>query len=195
MHPVETFIRERIDPPQEEIDQFIARMKLRTLKRGEQFCEMGQVHHELGLLLEGKMRVFTLTEEGNDVTLDFIFPVGPVVSLAAATADEPSQLAIEALEECELGVWPFSIRDELIEYGDRSWMKLIQMELDRVFRRRTAFAISRQSKDAATRYREALKLFPPAASRLPQYYLASYLGILPQSLSRIRAQLGRSKKN
>jgi len=194
MHPVEVYIRERIDPPQREIDQLIARMKTRTLQRGENFCEMGQEHHELGLLLKGKMRVFTLSEDGDDLTMDFIFPVNPVASLAAATMGEPSRVTIVALEECELGVWPFGIRDELIAHGDRSWMKLIQMELDAVFRRKSQFVISRQSKDAAARYREALKMFPPSAMKLPQYHLASYLGILPQSLSRIRARLSRKKK-
>jgi hypothetical protein len=128
------------------------------------------------------------------VTIDFIFPVNPVASLAAATAGEPSRVAIEALGECDLAVWPFSIRDELMANGDRARIRLIQMESDRVFRRKNEFALSRQSKDAATRYREALKIFPPTVSAVPQYHLASYLGILPQSLPRIRARLGRRKK-
>jgi hypothetical protein len=62
MHPVEAYIRERVDPPQKEIDQLLARMKLRALQRGALFCEMGQTNHELALLLKGKMRVFTLSE-------------------------------------------------------------------------------------------------------------------------------------
>ena len=86
MHPVEAFIRERVNPPQQEIDQLIAKMKLRTLRQGEQFCELGQIPRELGLLVKGKIRCFTLSETGDDTTLVFIFPVNLVAALDAALA-------------------------------------------------------------------------------------------------------------
>src|SRR5271155_3501068 len=99
MHPVEAFIRQRVNPPQQEIDQLIAKMKLRTLRKGEQFCELGQIPGDIGLLVTGKMRCFTLSETGDDTTIDFIFPVNLVAAFDAAVAGEPSRVAIEALED------------------------------------------------------------------------------------------------
>ncbi|HUC17365.1 MAG TPA: hypothetical protein VMA37_06730 [Acetobacteraceae bacterium] len=45
MHPAEAFIRERIDPLRKKIDQLMAKMKLRTQKHAEQFCEISQARH------------------------------------------------------------------------------------------------------------------------------------------------------
>lgn len=193
MHPVEAYIRERIDPPQAEIDWLIGKMKLVTLQKGQLFCEMGQIAQDMGLLVKGQMRYFTLSEGGEDTTVDFVFPVGVVVALAAAIDRKPSEISIEALEDSELYVCPFNVRDELIATGDRSWMKLILMETEDAFRRKTRFAASLQLKDAEARYREAMVQFRPRVAKIRQYHLASYLGILPQSLSRIRARLGRKK--
>jgi len=194
MHPVEAFIRQRVNPPQQEIDQLIAKMKLRTLRKGEQFCELGQIPGDIGLLVTGKMRCFTLSETGDDTTIDFIFPVNLVAAFDAAVAGEPSRVAIEALEDCELYVCPLSVREDLIAHGDRAWMKLNQIEMEQLYRRKNQFAISIQSKDVTTRYRELLRMFPGVA-KIRQYHLASYLGILPQSLSRIRARLARKKRS
>jgi hypothetical protein len=50
-------------------------------------------------------------------------------------------------------------------------------------------------EDAATKYRIFLEKFPHLANRGPLHYLASYLGITPQSLSRVRKKLGRPPKS
>lgn len=189
MHPVEAYIRRRVSPPQSEIDRVIALMKPRTLQAGQLFCRMDQTYYEIGILLSGAMRVFTLSEDGIDTTIDFSFPVCLVTPLDSATAGEPTRVAMEALFECELGVWPFSLLDELASTGDREWSRFIRLEMESVFRRKNRLALSLQSEDAATRYRMAIRMFPPELSKVPQYFIASYLGIAPQSLSRIRAKL------
>lgn len=188
MHPVETFIRSRVDMPQPEIDWILARMKTRTLEPGEAFCRMGDERHEVGLLLGGLLRVFAGADDGSEATLDFVFPVEIAAAVDAATANSPSQVTFEALEKSSLAVWPFSIRKEAAARHP-AWMDLMRTELERLFRRKNRYARSLQTKDAASRYREWIEEHPQASARIPQYFVASYLGITPQSLSRIRAQL------
>src|SRR5262249_16450431 len=164
------FIRRRVSPPQDEIDRVLARMQPRVLQPGELFCAMGDTRHELGILLKGALRIYTLSESGDDLTMDFIFPVNFVAALDAATPREPSRVAIEALEVSELGVWPFGFRNEMLATGHREWENLNRMETEAVYRRKNRFALALQSLDAETRYRMAQKLFPPEFARVPQYH-------------------------
>ena len=188
MHPVETFIRSRVDMPQPEIDWILSRMKTRTLEPGEPFCRMGDERHEIGLLLGGLLRVFAVADDGGEATLDFVFPVEMATAVDAATANSPSQVTFEALEKSSLAIWPFSIRNEAAARHP-AWTELMRIEMEGLFRRKNRYARSLQTKDAASRYREWIAEHPEASARIPQYFVASYLGIAPQSLSRIRAQL------
>lgn len=189
MHPVEAFIRARVEMPQSEITWILSRMKTRVLAPGEAFCRMGDERHEVGLLLSGLLRVFSVAADGSEATLDFVFPVEIVAAVDAATTNTPSQVTIEAIETSTIAVWPFSIRDEAIA-RHQLWTDFTRIELEALFRRKNRYARSLQTKDAPTRYREWIEAHPNAAARIPQYLIASYLGITPQSLSRIRARLG-----
>lgn len=189
MHPLEDFIRSRVEIPQSEIDWILSRMKMRVLEPGEAFCRMGDERHEMGLLFSGLLRVFTIADDGSEATLDFVLPVEMAAPIDAATSNTPSQVTIEALEKSSLAIWPFAIGEEA---GARNpaWAALMRIELEKLFRRKNRYARSLQTKDAATRYKEWIEDHPKAVARIPQYLIASYLGVTPQSLSRIRAQLG-----
>lgn len=188
MHPVEAFLRSRVDLPKTEIDWLMSRMKVRVLNPGDAFCHVGQEDHEVGLLLSGLLRVYTVSVDGTEATLDFVFPVAPVAAIDAATSGGPSQVTIEAIETSSIAVWPFAIRDEAVARNP-VWSELVRSELETLFRRKNRYARALQTKDAATRYQEWVAEHPQFLSRIPQYLLASYLGIAPQSLSCIRAQL------
>jgi CRP-like cAMP-binding protein len=162
-------------------------MKVRVIERGDAFCRMGDEQHEIGILLSGLARVFTSSGEGDEVTLDFVFPVELIAAVDAATAQMPSQVTIEMLETSSVAVWPFEIRNEAARRHP-DWIDFNRIELENLFRRKNRYARALQTQDAATRYRDWMDQHPGAANRIPQYLIASYLGITPQSLSRIRRQ-------
>lgn len=164
-------------------------MQIRVLEREDVFCRMGDEKHELGILLSGLARVFTVSDDGAEVTLDFVFPVDLIAAVDSATADKPSEVTIEMLETSSIAVWPFEIRNEAAQRHP-AWIDFDRIELENLFRRKNRYARALQTQDAATRYRDWLGQHPAFADRIPQYLIASYLGITPQSLSRIRRQLG-----
>lgn len=193
MHPVEAFLRSRrADIPKSEIDWLTSRMKVRVMEPADTFCRLGDETHDLGLLLSGLLRVYTISEDGSEATLDFIFPVAIAAAVEAATTNTPSQVTIEAIETSSIAVWPFSIGDEAVARHP-SWNDLMRVELEDLFRRKNRYARALLTKDAATRYQEWLEAYPKGIPRIPQYLVASYLGITPQSLSRIRTQLGLAR--
>lgn len=187
MHPVEKYIRSRRTFPDAEVEWLLSRMKVRVIERGAAFCRMGDVHHEIGILLSGLARVFAISGDGEEVTLDFVFPVDLIAAVDAATAETPSQVTIEMLETSSVAVWPFEIRKEAARRHP-DWIDFNRIELENLFRRKNRYARALQTQDAATRYRDWVDGHPGAANRIPQYLIASYLGITPQSLSRIRRQ-------
>lgn len=111
-----------------------------------------------------------------------------VAAVEAASSNTPSQVTIEAMEACSIAVWPFSIGVEATARNP-IWAEFIRREFENLFSRKNRYARALPTKDAATRYREWIEEHPYAVDRIPQYLIASYLGIAPQSLSRIRSQL------
>lgn len=138
---------------------------------------------------KGLLRAFTVDEKGGEYNKIFftegMFP-GSMISLLK---NEPSQLEIQALENCALIKIDFKKYRELllksedlklfqIYYLEKNW--LIKMELK---------DISFVQKDAHERYEDFLEAFPNLEARLPQYHIASHLGITPTQLSRIRKKI------
>jgi CRP-like cAMP-binding protein len=99
---------------------------------------------------------------------------------------------MEAIETSSIAVWPFSIGEEATARHP-AWNDLMRIELEDLFRRKNRYARALLTKDAAARYQEWLESHPEGIPRIPQYLVASYLGITPQSLSRIRTQLGLAR--
>lgn len=97
-------------------------------------------------------------------------------------------MAIAAITPCRLTVWPF---DAWTALHDRhaEWQKCGRRIAETLYVRKEQREISFLLQDAENRYRTMLAMFPATLAEVPQYDLASYLGIRPQSLSRLRRRL------
>jgi CRP-like cAMP-binding protein len=170
------------------LEAFIARGRRLSLAAGVAFVEPGESHHRLGFIHEGVLRYHLLLRNGEDVTKDFGFPGWFVASFGSAVRKTPARVAVSAVSPCRLTVWPFQALAELME-APGEWQRFGRRVAEMLYVRKEDSEISLLTHDATERYTALVKMFPSAVRLIPHYHLASYLGIRPQSLSRIRSKL------
>lgn len=144
----------------------------------------GKIADTLYLIRKGNLRLF-FYNEGKDVTFQFFFEGDFVASFESLNKHQPSLFSLESIEPTEV----LAIKREdfynLLEQIP-SLRKVYEEKLiDRFYVYQQLF-LSRIKNTPAQRYEELLKEHPSIIQRVPQHYIASYLGITPVSLSRIR---------
>lgn len=146
--------------------------------------EEGKVADKLYLVRKGCLRLFFYSE-GKDITFQFFFEGNFVASFDSLYKRTPSLFYLESIEPAELT----AIRREdfynLID-NDSSLRQLYEEKLIDRFHVYQQLFLSRIKNTPQQRYEELLKEYPDIIQRVPQHYIASYLGITPVSLSRIR---------
>ena len=190
MSDIAAYIARFAAPPAAQVAAFIAAGRPRTLAAGQDFCMLGQSHHELAFIHEGIVRYYVTLPDGEESTKDFSFAGSFTVSFGSAVVGRPAAVAIAAVVSCRLTVWPYRTVQDL-HARDPAWQEFGRRVAELLYVRKEHREIALLLHDAATRYRAMHDEFPPALNKIPQYHLASYLGIRPQSLSRLRKKAQR----
>lgn len=170
-------------------NDFTKVIKYFEIQKDTSICKINEIQNSFFFVSKGLLRTYIIDEKGIEYNKTFflegMFP-GSMVSLLT---NEPSEFEIESLEDCELIQIDFKKYRELlikneelklfhINYLEKNW--LIKME---------SKDVSFVQKDAKERYEDFLENYPNLKSRLPQYHIASHLGITPTQLSRIRKSI------
>jgi CRP-like cAMP-binding protein len=148
----------------------------------------GEPADRVWFLVSGLTRVFSTGADGVERTTAFRAEGELVCAYAAALSGTPSRTSIETIEACDLLVAPRVAFDDLSR-GHPAWPRLLAVLTERRYvdvEERTRDLLT---SDATTRYRHFLRDEPALARRLTQKQIAGYVGVTPESLSRIRATL------
>ena len=146
--------------------------------------EEGKVADTLYLIDKGCLRLFS-HNEGKDITFQFFFEGDFVASFDSLYKRTPSLFGLENIEPAQLTAIK---RDDFynLVYNNSSLRLLYEEKLTDRFHAYQQLFLSRIKNTPQQRYEELLKEHHDIISRVPQHYIASYLGITPVSLSRIR---------
>ena len=174
--------------PPADIERLVAKGRTRALEPGESFCRLGQEKHEVGFIQAGIVRYLVILPDGNESTKDFSFKGGFTLSFGSAALNRPAAVAIEAVVRTELLVWPYQTLLDLYE-SSMEWQKLGRRIAELLYVRKEQRELSFLLLDAEARYRQMRAQFGAQADAIPQYFLASYLGVRPQSLSRLKRKI------
>jgi CRP-like cAMP-binding protein len=144
----------------------------------------GEIATQIFFVKKGCLRML-FNKDGKDITLQFFFEGQPVASVESFKSGRPSLFAIESIEPTTL----VSVNKADFEYLLRTYPELNDLFLDLMFHRFSNYAslfLSRIKDSPQERYNDLIRNHPEIIRRVPQHYIASYLGITPISLSRIR---------
>jgi CRP-like cAMP-binding protein len=144
----------------------------------------GEVSNYIHYIKKGCLRQW-FNKDGKDITFQFFFENQPVASIESFVNNQPSLFSIESLEPSII----FSISKENFQklMGDNVKAQNYYQTL--IFQRLNNYAhlfLSRIKDTPQERYEDLIKNYPEILKRIPQHYIASFLGITPISLSRIR---------
>ena len=162
----------------------------RTLARGEAFVQPGDQALPIGFLLRGAGRHFYRLPDGTERTTYFYFAGDALADYRACVLDQPAALTIEALTSAELLTFPYAVLRDLYDEFP-AWERIGRRIGEYILAGLEARLVETLTLSPEARYR--LLVATPAKHKLleqvPQHLLASYLGITPVSLSRIRGRV------
>lgn len=146
--------------------------------------EEGQVSKTMFFVEKGCLRTW-INNDGKQITTQFFFEGDSVSSIESFRTNQPSLYSIETIEPCILQT--ISQRDfqKALDTSPDLKKKLEERLFNRLFQsQQILYSFLKNSPQK--RYEELIKRHPQIVQRVPQHYIASYLGITPVSLSRIR---------
>jgi CRP-like cAMP-binding protein len=169
----------------QQIDQIQTGLIYRTLQKGEEFSEPSKQPGEMAFVLKGILRVFSPTPAGQELTHYFIDENNFVVAGEVTAGNE----SILAIMRTDLALFSRQALEQDPSFTMPDWERLKDHITSRALAERTEQINISRAGDATARYKRFMEEYPQIAGRVPLSYLASYLGITQQSLSRIRKQL------
>jgi CRP-like cAMP-binding protein len=175
------------DLPDPEWDYLCSLLYRRDIGKGEYFLREGEPPEHIAFIEQGLFRVFMTTEGGEERTLVFRAEGRLLAGYSPFLTHGISQYSIQALETgviFDMGLERFVALIARHSCWERLSSGYAQMLFVEKERREREFL----SEDAEGRYRRFLENYPGLESRLAQYQIASYLGITPVALSRIRGR-------
>jgi CRP-like cAMP-binding protein len=170
-----------------QIEVFLKGMKVRIFKKDEDILSAGEMENYLSIVISGLTRHY-LIKDGEDISFDFSFQNDFNSSYASFVQREPSRFYIEALQPTVLASFSYDYLHKLYEdYPGSNLFGRVAIEQYFVFREKRELSLLMDN--ATERYQKLLKEYPEYIQQIPLKYLASYLNIKPESLSRIRKNI------
>lgn len=164
---------------------FETHLKPRKLRRRQYFLQEGDVCKYTGFIVKGSARTFTVDEKGNEHILKLSVENWWLADFESFYQLTPSRYNIEALEELEI----LQVTNAQVEKFFSPIPAFVAM--GEVIKQNNAIANQKRmqaaiSYSAEERFDELILNYPHFLKRFPQNMIASYLGISPETLSRIR---------
>ena len=189
---INSYISKCVPVAKEELDYMDELLEYKKVPKKTVLLHEGEVCNFEAYIIKGCIRTYYIDEKGIEVTLQFAIEDWWVSDIASFHDHKPSNMFIETLEDCELLTLNPQTKEILLA-------KLPKLE--RVFRlmvqRNLSVLQGRLFKTIATsgtdKYLDFINRYPTIPQRVAQHYIASYLGISPEFLSKIRTRLAKNK--
>jgi len=184
---IEAFIRMIVQPNEEEWEAFVKIVQVKSLKKKDLLLEEGQICNFIAFLNSGVLREYSY-HNGKETMVDFMAENQFTSDYQSFIMQIPSKQYLEALTDVDLLILK---RDAINSLFDRYkiWERFGRLIIEKVFCR----AEEKRKKIISTSHEEQYRSFaadyPQIIQQVPQYYIASYLGLTPEHLSRLRKKV------
>lgn len=162
----------------------------KSLVRRDLLLREGDVCRRLAFIEGGSMYSYSSDKKGQLNVIQFAFEGWWIADLYSYLTGEPTALTIEALEDCNLLMIDKATNDRLMNEipAYSTYNRILFQNAYVAKQRRIGFTIGLSAEEKYSRF---MKEHPDHLHRLPQHLIASYLGMSPETLSRVRGKLSR----
>jgi CRP/FNR family cyclic AMP-dependent transcriptional regulator len=174
----------------DEIEYFNTLLQYKEVPKKTLLLQEGEICNFEAYILKGCIRKYYINENGFEVIIQFAVEDWWISDIASFHEKKPSKLFIETLEDCQLLILTPETKEMLLSTVpkfERIFRLLIQRNLSAMQNR----LIDTIAKSAQEKYLEFIKLYPTIPQRVAQHYIASYLGISAEFLSKVRTKLAK----
>ncbi|MGZ8540143.1 MAG: Crp/Fnr family transcriptional regulator [Chitinophagaceae bacterium] len=181
-------IRRFVSLSDNEWNLLVPHLEEKKLRKTQFFIQEGKKEKNISFVLEGNLRQF-YTKDGEEKTTYFYFENHLMSSYISCITGQPSQLSIEGLTDCRLLVFTYDTLQTLYKQS-HTWERfgrLLAEYLSIGLEERMAGLLMLSPEERYQQLLESNK--QKILERIPQHYIANYLGITPVSLSRIRNRI------
>lgn len=171
--------------PEKELQELLKISHNKEITKGEHFISEGQIPRKMAFVIKGLFRYVYTHENGNEFTKNIIAEKNFISSYSAMIYNAPSYFFIQALEDAE--ILEIDYADWLdIKEKNPFWNAFLVQVLEKAFYIKEKRERELLLLDAEKRYEIFTTEFPNIENRISQQIIASYLGIQPESLSRLK---------
>jgi CRP-like cAMP-binding protein len=182
------FINTRIKISQEELEMCFSYSEPKTFVKGQYLLRIGENCRFIGFLNQGLIVTTIIDNKGNEKASNFIYDGCFFTYTEGLASNNPSHKNFIALEECET-IMLSKENLAVIFRANPKFESLLSQMLAEEVRNLLLNEQSNKTVSIEERYLNLEKQYPNAFQRIPQKFIADYLGIEPQSLSRLRKRL------
>ena len=171
----------------------VDRSKIQQFPKGTYLLKEGQISNNCYLVIEGCVRQFII-KDGEEKTTAFYTEGEPVNSFTSATNKSKSNYYLVCVEDCTLTVGSDSLEEEISKLIPRL-ESIIRQEVERysgIYQDEISKFITHTAEE---RYLDLVENRPYLIQRVPQHQIASFIGVTPESLSRIRKRMVEKNRN
>jgi CRP-like cAMP-binding protein len=185
-------VNEKVSLTKEEEEICKTFLVPKKVRKKQYILQEGDVCKYEVFVEKGALRSYTIDEKGNEHIVQFAIEGWWTSDMYSFITGEPSVYNIDVLEDSELLLLSNPSQEELLQKVPKfeKYQRLLVQAAYIALQRRLVLSLSQSAEEKYTRL---LNTYPDIIQRVPQHMVASYLGITPETLSRIRKQISERK--
>ena len=174
---------------EEVIKQYLTPKKLR---KKQYLLQEGDVCKHIAFVEKGALKAYVVDDAGAESIVQFALEGWVISDLYSFLTGEPATYNIDALENAELVLISKSAHEELLKKLPK-YETYIRLQITGAYIALQKRLTSIISLPLEERYKNFLATYPNIAQRVPQHMIASYMGLTPETLSRVRSRMASRK--
>lgn len=186
--PLLEYIDEYISLESDEIDILASLTRTKRVRRRQFLAEQGEICRYENFVVEGCLRCYHLDEDGKEHVVQFAVEDWWISDMQSFLTQSPAHFNVDSVEPSVVIQFGYKELQELFRRVPK-FERFFRLIIQNAFIATQKRIVASYSKDAGKRYIEFKNRYPDIEKRVPQYMVASYLGISPEFLSKIRRRI------
>ena len=177
---------------QEEQDVFKSYLTHKNLRRKQYLLQEGDVCNSIAFVEKGALREYSVDDNGIEHIIQFDLEGWVISDLYSFLTGEPATYNIDALDDTEMVLITKSAHEELLQKVPK-YETFTRLNITGAYLAMQKRLTSIIGSSLEQRYADFTALYPNIVQRVPQHMIASYIGLTPETLSRIRKRISTNK--